>query len=387
MTKILKFPKDFLWGSAISSYQAEGGIEHCDWSKEYSAGKACDHYHRFEEDFDWLEKLNQNAFSFSIEWSRIEPEPGKFDYKEIEHYRKILLALKERNIRTFVTLWHYTNPVWLAEMGAWTNKEIVNYFEGYAKVMAEQLGDLVDFWVTLNEPMVYLKAYCAGRFPPFQKRNIFNFRKVFNNLIKAHQKGYHAIHEKKPEAQVGIKKTVSYFEPARNYCLIEKFIAFLLHYSANSYFLKRIENTFDYIGLQYYRHFRIVFYPPFFRNFDKRVNDIGWEIYPEGIYHGLKYLKRFGKPIYVTENGLADAQDKYRKEFIRDHLFWVYKAIEEGVDVRGYFHWSLIDNLEWEKGFMPRFGLIEIDYQTLERKPRPSAFYYGEISKNNSIKI
>ena len=383
--KKLKFPKDFLWGTATSAYQVEGGIENCDWSKVYPAGKACDHYNRYEQDFDLLKKLNQNAYRFSIEWSRIEPEEGKFDQKEIEHYRQVLLALKKRKIKSVVTLWHWTIPLWLAKKGGWINKKAIDYFTRYTKVIVEELGDLIDFWLTLNEPMVHIgNGHLRGNFPP-QEKNIFKARKVFNNLIEGHRKSYHAIHAKYPKAKVGITKLTNYFEPARKWCPLERFIARFLHYQWNHRFLKKIKNCLDYIGLDYYFHDRIVFYPPFKRNFNKITSDLGWEIYPEGIYWVLKYLANFEKPIYITENGLADAKDKLRKDFIKNHLYWVHKAIEEGVDVKGYFHWSLMDNFEWDKGFDPRFGLIEIDYKTLERKIRPSALFYAKICKENAL--
>ncbi|MCK4520260.1 glycoside hydrolase family 1 protein [Candidatus Parcubacteria bacterium] len=385
MVKVLRFPKWFLWGSSTSAYQVEGGIENCDWGSR--AGKACDYYNRYEQDFDWLEKFNQNAYRFSIEWSRIEPKPGKFNQKEIEHYRKVLLALKERNIKSIVTLWHWTNPIWFIKMGGWADKKAVKHFENYTKVIVKELGDLINLWVTLNEPMVYISGYSTGRFPPFQKRNILKFRKVFNNLVKAHKIAYQSIHAQYPNAQVSISKLTNYFEPARKWCVLEIFFAWLGHIFWNHLFLKRIKSQLDYIGFDYYFHHRIVWYPPFIRNFKKETTDMGWEIYPKGIYYALKYLNQFKKPIYILENGLADAQDKQRKDFIKDHLFWVHKAIEEGIDVRGYFHWSLMDNLEWNKGFEPRFGLIEIDYKTMKRKPRPSAYYYAKICRNNYIEI
>jgi len=401
MARILKFPKGFLWGSSTSAYQVEGGIENCDWAERYPAGQACDHYNRYEQDFDLIKNLNQNAHRFSIEWSRIEPEPGKFDKKEIEHYRKVLLSLKKRKIKSVVTLWHWTNPLWFMEMGGWANKKSINYFENYTKVIVKELGDLIDFWVILNEPMVYISGYSTGKFPPFQKRNIFKIRKVFNNLVKAYQTAYQAIHTQYPKAQVSIAKHTNYFEPDRKWCLLEQLIAGIFHYFWNHWFLKRIKNQVDYIGLDYYHHFRIVFYPYmqkiepvagvkmlFIKNLNEKVSDMGWEIYPQGIYYVLKYLSKFQKPIYITENGLADAKDEKRKDFIKDHLYWIHKAIESGIDIRGYFHWSLMDNFEWaKKGFEPRFGLIEIDYKTMERRPRPSAYYYAEICRSNCLKI
>jgi len=387
MAKIVKFPQGFLWGSATSAYQVEGGIENCDWSKVYPAGIACDHYNRYEKDFDLAKSLNQNAHRFSIEWSRIEPREGEFDQTEIEHYRKVLLALRKRGIKSIVTLWHWTNPVWLAEKGGWTNQEAVNYFARYVKKIAEELGGLIDFWVTLNEPMVHIAAgYIDGRFPP-RKKNLPQALRVLKNLIKAHKSAYGIIHAKYPLARVSIAQAVSYFEPASHWCPLEILFADIGDYLSNRYFLLKVKNQLDYLGLNYYFHNRVVWYPPFVKNLNKKITDIGWEIYPEGIYHILKNLSRFKKPIYILENGLADAKDEKRKKFMKDHLHWIGKAVEEGIDCRGYFHWSLMDNFEWEKGFSSRFGLVEMNYKTLERKPRPSAFYYAKICKENQLEI
>ncbi|OGX07022.1 MAG: hypothetical protein A2Z88_09710 [Omnitrophica WOR_2 bacterium GWA2_47_8] len=384
---MVKFPQGFLWGSATSAYQVEGGIENCDWSKVYPAGIACDHYNRYEKDFDLAKSLNQNAHRFSIEWSRIEPREGEFDQTEIEHYRKVLLALRKRGIKSIVTLWHWTNPVWLAEKGGWTNQEAVNYFARYVKKIAEELGGLIDFWVTLNEPMVHIAAgYIDGRFPP-RKKNLPQALRVLKNLIKAHKSAYGIIHAKYPLARVSIAQAVSYFEPASHWCPLEILFADIGDYLSNRYFLLKVKNQLDYLGLNYYFHNRVVWYPPFVKNLNKKITDIGWEIYPEGIYHILKNLSRFKKPIYILENGLADAKDEKRKKFMKDHLHWIGKAVEEGIDCRGYFHWSLMDNFEWEKGFSSRFGLVEMNYKTLERKPRPSAFYYAKICKENQLEI
>jgi beta-glucosidase len=163
---------------------------------------------------------------------------------------------------------------------------------------------------------------------------------------------------------------INFFEPARKWCPVEVLLAKSLHYYWNERFFKRTKGKFDFIGANYYFHDRIVWYPPFKKNEDKWTHDKGWEIYPEGIYQILKYVKKFNKPIYITENGLADREDKHRKEFIKQHLHWTHKAIDEGADVRGYFHWSLLDNFEWDSGYDPKFGLFEVDRVTFERKAK-----------------
>ncbi|MFH1661579.1 MAG: glycoside hydrolase family 1 protein [Candidatus Falkowbacteria bacterium] len=385
--KELKFPKNFLWGTSTSAYQVEGGIKN-DWSDSgRDAGKACDSYNRYGEDFDLAKKLNNNAIRFGIEWARIEPEEGKFNMKEIEHYRKVLESAKKRNLKIVLTLWHWTNPIWLAEIGGWGNKKVIEYFSRYTKLIVDELGDYVDYWVTLNEPMVHVaNGYTNGKFPP-NRKNIFKANSVLKNLANSHNASYKIIHKKYPRAKVSITALINYFEPARKWFPDEILFAGLFHYFWNDRFLQKIKNHIDYIGVDYYFHDRIVWYPPFKKNLNKKTTDLGWEIFPEGIYHVLKYLKKYHKPILILENGLADERDKYRADFIKDHLFYVHKAISEGVPVRGYFHWSLLDNFEWAEGYGPKFGLYSVDGKTFARKPRPSVKEYNAICRSNSIKI
>ena len=388
---ILKFPKGFLWGTSTSAYQVEGGIENCDWSKVFPAGKACGHYDRYEDDFDLVKTFNQNAFRFSIEWSRIEPEEGKFDEKEIEHYEKVLLALKKRGIIPFVTLYHWTVPLWFESSGGWLNPDSPAYFERYTRKIMERLGGYADFWITINEPLIYSSmSYYKGIWPP-KKKSFSKTVKVIRNLARAHRKAYSIIHQFNEEAEVSVAKNNIFFEPYGNKG-INRFLIKIPNYFWNKYFLNSIKDSLDFIGLNYYFHVEVKFgwkNPKKWTHEDKnrKLTDMGWEVYPGGIYWALKSLAVFGKPIYILENGLADAKDKLRKDFIKGHLRWVYKAIEEGVNVKGYFHWSLIDNFEWVEGFDPRFGLVEVDYETLERKPRSSASYYAGICRENVLKI
>lgn len=385
MDKVLIFPHDFLWGASTSAYQVEGGIENCDWSKIFPAGKACNHYNLYEQDFDLLKSLNLNAYRFSVEWSRVEPEEGKFNEKEIEHYQRIVLALRERGIEPFVGLWHYTNPVWIARKGGLESREFPSYFSRYAEMMASSLKENINFLITINEPEIYAySSYLDGVWPP-KKKNPISFLKVINNLIKTHQEAYGTIKKIKKNLNVGIATNNSFYEAIdRN--PITFLVKGLVETLDQFYFLDRIANYQDFIGLNYYFHTKIRGFT-FDQGGGDKNSDIDWEIFPKGIYRVLKNLEKYKKPIYVTENGLADKADKFRKDFIKDHLCWVHKAISEGMDVRGYFHWSLFDNFEWAKGYDPRFGLIEVNYETMERKIRPSASYYGEIAKNNGITI
>ncbi|NCQ02713.1 glycoside hydrolase family 1 protein [Candidatus Wolfebacteria bacterium] len=409
----LKFPKGFYWGSATSAHQVEGNNVN-DWSEwekknaerlakeakekwqpwqqekfpemfnpeNYISGRACDHYHLYEQDFDIAKKLGHNAHRFSIEWSRIEPEQGKFNEKEIEHYRKVIITLKGLEIEPFVTIWHWPIPIWLRDKGGWENKKITDYFERYAEKISNALGENVKFWITLNEPEIYASnSYFAGVWPP-QKKNLFAYLRVLNNLIKAHRKAYGVIKKANSNSKIGIAKNNIYFEAYQNK-LVNRVLKKFIDWWWNFYFLNRIRNHQDFIGLNHYFHNRINY--GFNKNENKKISDIGWELYPEAIYYVLKDLKRFNKPIYITENGLADGGDKKRSWFILESLKNIGKAINEGVNVRGYLHWSLMDNFEWDKGFWPRFGLVEVNYKTLERKIRPSALQYAKICKTNEL--
>jgi len=374
----MKFPNNFLWGAATSSHQVEGGNVN-DWSewKKGDAGRACDHYHRFEQDFDLAKSLGHNAHHFSIEWSRIEPKEGKINQNEIEHYRQVIRALRQRGLEPFVTLWHFTLPTWLAKKGGWLNPKAPYYFDRYVKIIAENLFNEVKFWITINEPNVYaLNSYLRDIWPP-QKKSAAKYLKVLKNLVKAHQLAYRALRLVDLDCQVGVAKNQTFFEGN----LLLKYPANYFH---NQYFLERIKNSQDFIGLNYYFHNRIKGFK-FNHNSNEEFSDLGWEIYPEGIYRVLKELKKYNKPIYITENGLADKDDAKREKFIKEHLTWIWRAIQEKIDVRGYFHWSLLDNFEWDKGFWPRFGLIEVDYQTMARKIRPSAKIYARICKENQL--
>jgi len=408
-----RFPDGFLWGAATASHQAEGGT-HNNWSewekknaerlagkagkewqrwqqdkfpemfdpKNYISGRACDHYNLFEKDFDLAKSGGHTAHRFSIEWSRVEPEEGKFDQKEIEHYRKVIAALRERGVEPFVTMWHWTHPVWLEEMGGCENKKFPEYFARYAEVLVKNLGESVRFWITLNEPdVVASHSYMKGVWPP-QKKNFFTYIAVMNRLAETHRQAYAVVKKHFSEAEVGVAKHQVSFQVIRP-TSINNLLKRVGHYFWNKWFLNKIKDQQDFIGLNHYN--RNVVDNGFYKNPNERVTDFGWEFYPESIKQALIELKPYGKPVYITENGLADADDSDREEFIRRSLGAIHEAISEGVDVRGYLYWSFLDNFEWDKGFWLRFGLIEIDYRTLERKPRKSFYAYKEIIENNGL--
>ena len=400
----IKFPEDFLWGTSTSAYQVEGGIN-SDWGvweksekrkeklkkekkkvADYICGDAVDSCHKWKEDLELARDLSTNVIRLGISWARIQPKKNTWDVGAINHYRKVLEGAQKRGLKTVVTLWHWTNPVWLSKEKGWENKAVVEYFKEYTKMIVEEFGGLVDFWVTLNEPMVpIVNGYINGKFPPNKKLSFRKVGKVFRNLYKAHIVSYKVIHDYFPDSQVSITNLINYFEPARKWLFPEMFLAKLFAYFSNTWFLNKIKKHIDYIGVDYYFHDRIVMYPPFKKNENVFTTDLHWEIFPKGIYHVLKDLKKYKLPVYVMENGLADEKDRYRAQFIKEHLYWIWRAMEEGVDVRGYFYWSLLDNFEWDKGFGPRFGLYAVDRKTMERKKRKSADIYADICKKNLV--
>ncbi len=403
MTK-LQFPKGFLWGASSASHQVEGNNQN-DWSEwekshprvadlearglleeykieNYISGKGPDHYNLFDSDYKIAHDLGHNATRISLEWSRIEPIENVFDEKEIEHYRDVVRSMRANGLEPFITLWHWPIPLWLRDKGGWESSEIVFYFTRYAEKITKALGKEVTFYLTLNEPEIYsTESYLQGVWPP-QKKNPLAYLRVQRHMIKAHRAAYKVIKENDPTAQISMAFNLLSFEPVT---ILDKFLVKIFKWWRNDHLINQAEGTLDFIGFNYYFHERVHF--GLRKNHNKIISDLNWQLHPEGIYLALKSLKRYNLPIYITENGLADATDSKRKWFIEKTLTAIHQAITEGVNVKGYLHWSLMDNFEWDKGYWPRFGLIEIDYKTLERKIRPSALYYKEICQNNSLSI
>ena len=415
--KILKFPEKFYWGASTSAHQVEGS-NHNDWSewergnatrlaresaghfghlpswefsrreaeepKNYLSGTACDHFNRFEEDFSLASSLGHNAHRFGIEWSRVEPEEGVFDTEVLQHYLSVILSLRKHGMEPFVTLWHWTLPIWLAEKGGIAHPDFPLYFERYTETVVKALGREVKFWVTLNEPeLLTSHAYMAGKWPP-QKKNLLTFYRALKNLINAHKLAYHTIKKYDTDCEIGIAKHEVVFEMARN-TIINRTLKKIAHSLTNRWLLDRIKDHQDFIGLNFYN--RNVIDNGFKKNPNKRVTDFGWEFHPESLFQALMDLKRYNKPIFITENGIADAKDSMREEWIRKSLIALHRAMTHGADVRGYLHWSLLDNFEWDKGYWLRFGLISVDRTTQKRTPRPSAYFYADICRSNQIEV
>lgn len=413
----MPFPKGFYWGAATAAHQVEGG-QHNDWSEwekknadrlareseasfwwnpnwekfrteatdpaNYISGTACDHWNRYAEDFDILKNLGLNAYRFSIEWSRIEPRPGEFDAAALHHYREMLSALRARGIEPYITLWHWTLPLWLRDEGGILAPHFPERFARYSRKIIETFGNDARFWITLNEPdVVASHAYLKGTWPP-QERGMLRYYRALRQLIRAHRLAYQTMKEIFPDSMIGIAKHNIWFEAA-NTSLVNRFLKLLADRFWNHWFLQNIADTQDFIGLNHYNHHRIDGW--FNKNENTIQTDFGWEYYPESLYHALVELKSYGKPIYVTENGIADASDTLRQQFIPATLKAMGRAIANGTDVRGYFYWSLLDNFEWDKGYWLRFGLVAVDRVTQVRTIRPSARVYADlIAKYNTEK-
>jgi beta-glucosidase len=402
-----QFPKGFLWGASSASYQVEGGIENNDWAQAAREGRvphcgvACDHYNRYEEDFDLAKSLGHNAHRLSVEWARIEPKEGEFDEAAIAHYREVLQSLHKRGITPLVTLWHFTLPLWFSEKGGFEQKNSPEVFARYCAFVASRLSDLTVHFSTINEPSVYgSNGWLRGSWPPFKRfaltdlvaitnsgrsyeskadkgiTQFFLWRRVMKNLALAHNAVYRAIKKVAPNTDINFVHHVIVFDA--NWNPLNKLKAWIANYSWTHVFMRRTKGHYDSIGLNYY------FYTQFGDKRQWRKTDMDWNFAPEHIYDALMILKRYKKPVYVCEAGVADAEDTGRGEYIERQVAATHKALASGVDVRGHMYWSLLDNYEWALGFEKRFGLIEVDFATQKRTVRPSALRYKKIIAEHS---
>jgi len=419
----LQFPSDFRWGTATAAHQVEGEPAPSDWwaweqvpghvKDGTDARRACEWWAgRYREDFDLAQAMGQNALRLSVDWSRIEPREGEWDGQAIARYRQMMSDLRERGIEPMVTLFHFVSPLWLAEKGGWENESTVRYFERFATKVVEECGDLVDLWCTINESNVYgAYSYLLGNWPP-QKRDIRLAFRVIRHQMLGHALAYRAIHRVQPTARVGLAQHLRVFDPMQPRSMLDRWAARLQDYLFNGVVLDppvdgvlrfplsgntkvpALVDSQDYIGLNYYSRDMVSFditKPQLL--FGRRsvmpgaeFSMEGWgEIYPEGLYRLLKRLQRYGKPIYVTEFGVPDNDDSKRPRFLITHLSAVYRAITEGVPVKGVYFWSLVDNFEWAEGFSARFGLIGLDLETGKRTLKSSGQLYGEICRNGAI--
>jgi len=401
----VEFPSSFLWGAAISSYQCEGGNYNCDWhswEKEKGleqAGLACDHYRLFEEDFRLAKELNLNALRFSVEWARICPHVSEFLQQELEHYCRVADSLCKLDIKPIVTLHHFTNPSWFSQSRGWVHSSNVEFFLAYLRRVVESLKDKVDTWIIFNEPLVYIyNGFIQGIWPPGEK-SLRAAAKVLDNIKSAYVAGYQEIKRiyrgSGIEPKVSIAKNIRVFSgcPDLGFAL-NSLSAFARSRSFNFWILDYFyrKSCLHFVALNYYCREYTKFKGLLGRecrhkNHKQRRNYLGWSVYPQGFYDILVKLKKFGLPVIVTENGTAEDQDYFYENFLTGHLRSLAKAFSDGVDIAGYLWWSLLDNFEWDKGFGPRFGLIEVDYSDFKRRVKPFAHTYAEVCRHNRVNI
>lgn len=416
------FPRGFLWGTATAAYQVEGNTTNSSWYaweqqpgriyQGQKSGLACDWWNgRWREDFDRAAEAGQNAHRFSIEWSRIQPAPDRWDEAALDHYLEMLRGLSERGMTPLVTLHHFSDPLWLTELGGWENEAAVDYFAAFVRKAVEALKDYVSLWITLNEPNVYVaNGYLMGVFPP-GKQDLGAMIKVMTNLVRGHAAAYRQIHALQPTARVGVANMYRGVLPARNWLPLDRLVAGVQSRFFNEFFPRALQDgilrfpawtrklpeakgTQDFIGVNYYTQelsafsllkagelFGRRYYRPAAPLSETRF--IAHE--PQGMFTALKWALQFKAPIIVTENGVDDSQDALRPRYLVEHLHQVWKAVNFNFPIKGYFHWTLVDNFEWERGWSQRFGLWELDVQSGARRKRPSADLYAEICRENGI--
>lgn len=414
MPKKPLFPKHFLWGASTASHQVEGNtynqwsvweLSHAhnlaktahkrlswlpDWKQvkplaerpdNYVSGKGVEHYTRYKQDFDILGHMNLNSFRFGVEWSRLQPEKGAWDLNALHHYKDYVAELKSRGIEPIMNLWHWTVPVWFDELGGFEKRANLKYWNEFVDGMAKHLVLDVKYIITLNEPNVFTSfGYLSGEWPP-QKKAPLTAMKVYWNLAAAHRSAYRILKKSKPSLQIGMAAQLANIQAKRPHNFIDINVTRVMRYFWNWWFLNRIKRYQDYVGFNYYF---TDYYKGFRRvNPEVPVNDLGWYMEPEGLYPLIiRVWTRYKKPIIITENGAADANDEYRQWWLEETIIALERAISEGADVRGYMHWSLLDNFEWKYGWWPKFGLVEVDREHgMKRTLRPSAKWYANKIK------
>jgi beta-glucosidase len=401
-----------MWGAATSAHQVEGGnhnqwtvweLENAkslatqaeyqygdlpNWSEiktdakrasNYVSGKATDHFVRFKDDIGLAKKMNLNSLRFSVEWSRVEPRQGVWDVEAINHYKEYATTLRASGIEPILTLFHFTLPVWFSDMGGFEKRSNVRHFVRFAEKILGELGGDITYVITINEPEVYaVQSYLEGRWPPARQSKVQMLR-VLNNLAYAHNRTARLIHDMSRRYKVSVAKNSNYIY-AGDDAGLSVLSAGIMQYAQDDYFLRKVRRSCDFLGINYYFSHRVYGYRV--HNPNDKLSDLGWDLNPADLEHTLERVySKYKLPIIITENGLADASDEKRQWWMTHTILAIQRALGNGVDVRGYMHWSLLDNFEWDKGTWPRFGLVHVDYDTFKRTIRPSGRRYGAFIK------
>ncbi|MBI3158032.1 MAG: family 1 glycosylhydrolase [Chloroflexi bacterium] len=416
------FPRGFLWGCATSSHQVEGNNTNNNWHRweqqegrilhGHKSGLANDWWGgRWKEDFDRAAETGQNAHRLSIEWSRIQPAPGRWDEGALDHYREMLRGLDERGLLPLVTLHHFTDPLWLEELGGWANPEIVGLFAAYVAKVVEALKTYAKTWCTINEPNVVASlAYLLGDHPP-GVQDLGQAFAVMANQVRAHAAAFHAIHSIQPEARVGPVINYRSLVPRRPWLPLDRAATWFQRRLYNDFFVdtlltgrlnylyKRapapeVKGTLDFLGINYYSRQQVffdlrspntAFTNQRFRP-ESELSPAGFIANePEGLFEALKWGYRKGVPLIVTENGVEDHTDELRPRYLVEHIHQMWRAVNFNYRIKGYIHWTLVDNFEWDRGWTQRFGLWDLDMGTQARRKRRSADLYEAICKSNSL--
>ncbi|MFQ3610613.1 MAG: GH1 family beta-glucosidase [Fimbriimonadales bacterium] len=435
----MHFPSDFLWGAATASYQIEGypladGAGASIWHRfSHTPGTthegqngdiACDHYHRWQEDIEWMRRLNLNAYRFSLAWARILPEGhGRVNPAGLDFYKRLVDALLEHGITPMITLYHWDLPAALHDRGGWMNRDCVGWFADYASLIFRELGDRVPLWATLNEPWVVMAlGYLFGQHAP-GLRDLGGASRAGHHMLLAHAQAVKAFRAFVPsDAQIGIVTNLGPQQPATD-SPQDQLIATLWHNFINRYFLdpifrgeypqavlsfigefappieegdmETIQTPIDFVGVNYYTRNVLTydatdaFGSRSVPQEGKRYTEMGWEVYPEGLYEIMRWVQEeYGSiPLYVTENGAAfadelnaqgEVDDPLREEYLRAHIEQCHRALQDGIPLRGFFYWSLMDNFEWAFGYTKRFGLLYVDFDTQQRILKRSGRWYAD---------
>ncbi len=393
---LLRFPDQFIWGTSTAAAQIETPFEH-EWkgvkSRDgYVFNRTCDHELRRDEDIEYITALG-NAYRMGFDWSRLQKAPlAPFDKAVVEEYRDFMKKLKARGTYLMLVIHHFSNPIWFAKEGGWENAKTIDYFIDFTRQIIQYFGDLADNWNTFNEPGVYItNAYVLGNFPP-QKKSYITARKVLKNMAKAHVKAVRLLKIAYPDIPVGISKNCVIFKS-------EHPLGYLPARFADHFFMNTVADHFvipelDYFGMSYYA--KIPFIPQPITEIDNpgklaemgRAHDMMWEYYPQGMEECMmRYWKKYKKPMMITESGISTNDCDVRIAGIKDYLKHIHNCIQNGVEVLGYFHWSTMDNFEWNLGPTYRFGLVHVDFETCERTMKRSGAFYQQVIAQNGVEV